>query len=356
MFRLVPQLDEVLAGVDIAPGVLALLVERDRQLEDYLNDLGGGGGGSRSATYVIASANSSVAGKAVADAVCDGVADEVEINAAYNLLNGLWGGRIVLLEGDYYPAAAIVGKNPVELWGQGPLATYIDATGVAVAFSFGFAPSCGLYNFYLDGASTTTGIYISGSTQDNFRIRDLVINGCQYGIHGDYHSGAVEVSGTHIEGTPAVTGSGIFLDNCAEWRIHDSEIEAAGHGMRFAGCSELQVHDNRLKSNRGHGLYLDGTVTSMIQDNNLGGSDGGFSYNSTTYDGIYLATGSTDNVIQGNRVRSYEGGAGWGRYGVRLDVGADNNIVSGNDLRTAGTLGTLSDAAAGTLTLGGNAL
>jgi hypothetical protein len=53
---------------------------------------------SNPATLVVAASNSKVL---LADYYCDGTADEVQINAAIQALDGL-GGRIVLLEGTYY--------------------------------------------------------------------------------------------------------------------------------------------------------------------------------------------------------------------------------------------------------------
>lgn len=82
--------------------MIALLERRDQALEDFLNTTGGG---KDWATVVIAAANTHKSGKASADLVCDGVADEVQFQKAIDslplYLNTYPRGRIVLLEGDF---------------------------------------------------------------------------------------------------------------------------------------------------------------------------------------------------------------------------------------------------------------
>lgn len=61
---------------------------------------------SRTATLIVAASDSSAKSKAGADYVCDGTADEVQIQAAIDALPA-GGGKVVLLEGTYYLAASI---------------------------------------------------------------------------------------------------------------------------------------------------------------------------------------------------------------------------------------------------------
>jgi hypothetical protein len=56
--------------------------------------------GTRWATIVVAASNSSDEGKAVADFLCDGITDGATIEAA--MAECPIGGKVVLLEGDYY--------------------------------------------------------------------------------------------------------------------------------------------------------------------------------------------------------------------------------------------------------------
>lgn len=100
-----------------------LRVKRDRALEDYLANLTFTA--ARSATVVIAASNSSPAGKAGADYVCDGTADETTIQEAIDFIAALglssWieSGSIVLLEGKYNLTGTVNITIPLLIQGSG---------------------------------------------------------------------------------------------------------------------------------------------------------------------------------------------------------------------------------------------
>jgi len=73
----------------------------------------------RSVTYVVAASDSTASMKNQADYVCDGVADDEEIQAAINNLPND-GGRVLLLEGTYITRAAIKLRSNITLSGSGP--------------------------------------------------------------------------------------------------------------------------------------------------------------------------------------------------------------------------------------------
>jgi len=109
----------------------------------------------RGATLKVTASNATAKSKAGADYVCDGVADEVEINAAIESLDGI-GGSIELSEGtfnilDYF----LINKSNITLKGQGK-STIISGTTT--------------YPFRID--ITATGVI----------IKDLVSQGGGYGI------------------------------------------------------------------------------------------------------------------------------------------------------------------------------
>lgn len=82
-------------------------------------------------TYLVAASNASTASKSRADWVCDGTADEVQINAAIAALPAS-GGRVILSEGTFTVAAPVISDvNSVTIEGMGWRATTIQvATGV----------------------------------------------------------------------------------------------------------------------------------------------------------------------------------------------------------------------------------
>lgn len=69
------------------------------------------------ATYVVAASNSTPAGKAAADYTCDGVSDDVEINAA--LAQAAGAARVLLLEGTFRLASGLTIPDSTRLEGQG---------------------------------------------------------------------------------------------------------------------------------------------------------------------------------------------------------------------------------------------
>jgi len=73
---------------------------------------------SRGATIKIAASNATAKSKAGADYVCDGTADDVEINAAIASLDGI-GGCVELSEGTFHLSDGLTLPNNILLKGQG---------------------------------------------------------------------------------------------------------------------------------------------------------------------------------------------------------------------------------------------
>jgi len=72
----------------------------------------------RTATLVVAAYNASDKSKVQADFVCDGIADEVEIQAAIDAVWALGGGTVKPSEGDFYPAGRITLHSRVDVIGS----------------------------------------------------------------------------------------------------------------------------------------------------------------------------------------------------------------------------------------------
>jgi len=86
---------------------------------------------SRTATFVVAASDASAAAKAQADYVCDGTADEVQIQEAIDALPSAIGGGITLSNGHFYLSDTVIlrvsgsGYFGITFQGQGPGATHI---------------------------------------------------------------------------------------------------------------------------------------------------------------------------------------------------------------------------------------
>lgn len=98
--------------------------------------VGGGGQYSRSSTFVVAASNS--VDKTHADYICTGVNDDVVIQKAINALPSSalgsdtvgGGGKIQLMEGDFYPSSPITVKNSnVRIAGMGQASTMFHVPG-----------------------------------------------------------------------------------------------------------------------------------------------------------------------------------------------------------------------------------
>ena len=121
-----------------------------------------GGGGKKYAKFVVGSASAGYTAADV-DYLCDGTADEVEINAAITALPST-GGEVVILEGTYDIKSGIyIGKSNVTLRG----------TGFGTKLIRGFN----------SGSSTGDGVIYTGPSSSsclNVKISDLTIDGTSF--------------------------------------------------------------------------------------------------------------------------------------------------------------------------------
>ena len=136
---------------------------------------------ARSATLIVAASDASPQSKLGADYVCDGIADEEEIQAALGALPA-GGGVVQLSEGEFTPAATITVGVKQHLRGVG-LATKITPS-VVLAPCIDVTGTMALVSDLLLGGSCTIGIRISGYAAV---LRDLLI--------GDIDGSGVKVTG-----------------------------------------------------------------------------------------------------------------------------------------------------------------
>lgn len=121
-------------------------------------------------TYTIAASNSSARDKAVADYVCDGTGDEVEINSAIAALTE--GGIIRLAQGTFNLAAtiSIVGKNgpgDSPLWaiiGAGPEGTILAPASGIHAITLTESPKVRVHDVRINLAGLSNGIQCTAPT------------------------------------------------------------------------------------------------------------------------------------------------------------------------------------------------
>ncbi|HEX7050013.1 MAG TPA: glycosyl hydrolase family 28-related protein [Longimicrobiales bacterium] len=215
---------------------------------------------ARVPVLTVAASDASPAERALADYACDGVDDQVEINAAIAAL-GSGGGTVVLSVGTFVVAAPILVPSRTTLMGQGPAATTIRVA---------------------DGANLDAAIkssqFDSLTGSNVWRVSD----GMQHGIH---------LLRFRLDGNKAAqtagAGDGVrlfakdgYIDNVLIWAPRGRGIyweSGAIIAGPFSGIDEVNqsVIGRLYVMNAGsHGLVLDGVSDGVIWDYTCGGAGG----------------------------------------------------------------------------------
>lgn len=347
----------------------------------------GGGQDIRAATLIVGAVDS--VHPNAADYTCDGVADDVQINAALNALPAS-GGRVVLLDGTFQINDSItIPINGVTLQGQGH-GTYIDGSGLvnnehAIVVSgredvvlrdmvIYTEPAIGLTRhciFIEDGSdnfrveriwiddSDTDGIHIEGTTIHTGHIADCTImNADGSGIFVDMDAGNVihrlqiqncditqcGVDGIRFDPPDILYASvqGNVCHNCdgAGIRAFDTELsEFSGnvcyanglYGMSIGGGG-VTVDGNICYLNQSHGILFDDLDRGVCSNNISIGNDWIFGGN---FDGIHIDDDSDDCIISDNYCYAN------GRHGILAD--GWSSVVEGNRCQYNGLHGIYVD-------------
>ena len=309
-------------------------------------DSGGASGDQYTATLIVAAYNT--LDPNAAHYQCDGVADDVEINAALNALPAS-NGRVILLEGDYTLANSItIPDNDITLQGQGE-STFIDGNNLdnlinAIVVTgrtnihlldFSIRTASGGRNlcdciYVSDGSndlviervhilsSSDNGILFTGTSITGARVIDCNIEATDnWGILVDMNTPAA-LARLHVEGCifDDIAESAIQCNasgNCAGWHILGNLVDVTGgDGMDLDAVIDSVIEGNRIINADGSALYLDeGTVDCIVADNILRAS---------VYDGISVL--GPRNIIRGNQCERN------GRHGIF--VAAIETTVDGN--------------------------
>ena len=197
----------------------------------------------RGATLKVTASNATAKSKAGADYVCDGVADEVEINAAIASLDGI-GGCIELSEGTFYlqNMHRISVYPGIWLKGQGVstiLFGYDTLTSMVVDF-FEEDEATGIPSKITDLCITNCSIGVSIA-----KFRTVYVEGCT--IYG------CNQSAISVLGTATVT-------NC-------EIVDNTGYGVRLSSTSSNNlIAHNRFENNTTGNIY-DSSTGSIIANN-----------------------------------------------------------------------------------------
>lgn len=339
-------------------------------------EVGGGGVFARTATLIVAASNSKDTTNA--DYVCDGVADQVQINQAItDLPSG--GGRVVLLEGTYTCAAKVnINKANTTLEGQGKstIVTIANSTNTDV-INVNNVANCVVTNLKVDGnmANQTTagdGISVTGSSSNNTIISNCLVQNT-YANNISVENGLYQrVVNNYCDTTKTgVGGHNIHMFSDEDIVANNICFAADGTGINFATQRSVCV-GNTVHSSVGMYIYagsLEGIVannhcevttsptTAVIYANSVsinikGNTISGNYTGSTAYTAIWAD--SSDQTVEGNVININTGTAivtaiqsGGTGVSVRnnkiglftavahkgiLQKGHENNIISGNHI------------------------
>lgn len=241
------------------------------------------------ATLIVAASNASAASKRLAHYICDGVSDNVEINAAAVALPA-GGGRVLLTEGTFSITAPITtNKASTVIEGQGP-STIIQVANAAPStnatlVSLGHANSQAV-NFKIDGnkannAGQTSMFLVGALSGANCQIRGIWgINSAGFGIFTSVVSGVIvrdcfvdaSASQNYLirsSGTPAIVaccvsnaGGGFTFDSGAVVLTHCIAINSAGAGFGSSG-TDITFNGCLAVSNGANGFLISGTRNTL---------------------------------------------------------------------------------------------
>ena len=308
--------------------------------------------------------------------LCDGTADNVEIQAAIDALPSS-GGRLVLSSGIFNLAGTITLKSYVTLQGQnrGRPSEPPDTVGSTVLVqAANFTPLLNLNatdgvmlrDFKIRGGQGTyaTGRAIQAVGADWLTIENLYLNGIVgEGIYGEYSGGkgcGWSLRDIYVRGGGA---EGVYFFGIVDaWLDQVVTGGCAGEaGIYLRDGGDLVVKGCRADWNSKRGFYINGgsniTLASCTADaNNYAGfellnhSDSvlvglrGFNNGKATGGvwqygvGIRFAATSLRNILLGSRFQDSQG-VKTQQYGILEDETSNYNIISENDVIGNGTKG-----------------
>lgn len=213
-------------------------------------------------------------------AVCDGVNDDVEIQAAIDALPAS-GGLVVLSSGTFNVEVALVLDSYQTLRGCGRNTILTTTTAD------------------IDIITATGG---SGTEKVGILIADLCVDGT-----AGASTVSLAINFTYVDYSKV---QNIWALNCTSWG-----------GVGLTNCDLNEIIGNTLNDNY-DGVYTESSSGNNISHNTCQGN---------TAEGMYVYL-SNENTISGNTCQ------GGGNTGIALD-GSDNNTVMGNTIQGNGLIG-----------------
>lgn len=269
------------------------------------------------------------------DYLCDGTADDAEINAAIGALPAT-GGEIRILDGTYNITAAInINKSNVKIRGNGAstiLKRAFDGSSLADSVVYmGSVSHCEISDLSIDGnalnfyAENNCGIYFN-ATENSTASNIHCFGNENSGIYLDNSSADITISNCRISGVNSV---GILINDSSRVLAKGNTINDCYSGVQIVGSIDNSVCDNVITSCAEHLIHLtDGSTYTRIENNMCAGAGG---------DGIHI---SGYNIVApmyvtvvGNHCKEVDNG-------IYISDG-NNAVISGNNCRDNTVTGIL---------------
>ncbi len=291
--------------------------------EKILGTMKAGGGGKRTCRFVI---GTSAAGwtNADCDYLCDGTADDVEINAAIQALPES-GGEIRILDGIYQITETIVINKPnVSIEGNG-VATVLSAHPLRSSDSYLIMMQCQKsyfsmtkIKFLVEDVSIQAMFYAfnSGGEIQGIIIRDCIFEGYTTELCIALNAINSIVEGCGLDDCPNIASVGLFVTTKNNNIIKNNYGIHTAHGCQTTNICSLGTH-NQFIGNCGLNIAMRGTCDSIVKSN-----IGDISLERGTSAAL---GGNKNNIITGNILQLSDG-----TYGILNTRYLSNSIVSGN--------------------------
>lgn len=318
----------------------------------------------RTATYTVAASDATAHVIAQADYVCDGTADEVEIQAAITAIGVVGGGVLHLTAGNFTVTPSITLISDLVVEGEGDATVLnvqngVDAgTGTGANWALFIAPTTldniSIYNCKIDlGGNATAGLWAIGFTTGSTNV---VIDRVT-GINGDntqpYASGSIRNStnvwmtncifdamynvGGMMNTNMQITGNrlndfgnnGITVGDGAGLLVHNNVLVECPYGIDIGTTSRVIVSNNRIYNPKATGgcINIEANPSESIT---ISGNTIYIDIANKT--GINFSVGASTNVVVSNNTIVYEGAG----TGIGLSLGGLNEFtVTGNVIKNS---------------------
>ena len=317
---------------------------------------------TKSPSIFVASSTATASEKLIANYICDGVNDDVEINAALNSLPAN-GGRVILSEGTFVLGNSITMKSFQRLEGQGKGTIITPSSGSTYDLIIGtLTPTYNRYtdvlNLKIDCSNQTSGNAINIYAPRNNLYRSLwftSVKGSCINLAGDasnlgWYNWIVEceVDGVPGDGitSPAYCEHAYILYNTitfvSGYGIHvqsDTDL-IQGNSLDFCGkisilcefgAGEWRIYDNFIDRPQDHGIVIRSAINSTVSRNHFGSPAAG---KALITNGLFGSDASNGLIATENQM-AVAGGAG--SFGIEELGGLTDKCIYAENIITGPT-------------------